>query len=109
TVELRKQGEGRLYFNAYLSLFSLEDDIRAAGLELKVERKYYRLTPVDAKEKVSGGRGQVIDQKVEKYERTEIPNLGQVTSGDLVEIELVVESKNDYEYVVLEDLKAAGF
>src|SRR5690606_12256022 len=40
---------------------------------------------------------------------TEIPNLGQVTSGDLVEIELTVESKNDYEYIVLEDLKAAGF
>ena len=31
------------------------------------------------------------------------------TSGDLVEVELVVDSKNDYEYIVLEDMKAAGF
>src|SRR5690606_6538701 len=109
TVEIRKKGEGRLYFNAYLSFFSLEDDIEAAGLELKVNRKYYLLTPVDAEKNVSGNRGQVINQKVEKYERTEIPNLGKVTSGDLVEIELVIESKNDYEYIILEDLKAAGF
>ncbi|WP_197528931.1 alpha-2-macroglobulin family protein [Aeoliella mucimassa] len=109
TLEIRKTGEGRLYYNAYLSLFSLEDDIQAAGLELKVDRKYYKLTPVDAKANVSGGRGQVVSQKVEKYERTEIPNLGEVTSGDLVEIELTVESKNDYEYILLEDLKAAGF
>lgn len=109
TVELRKQGAGRLYFNAYLSFFSLEEDIEAAGLELKVNRKYFLLTPVAAEKQVSGSRGQVINQQVEKYQRTEIPNLGKVTSGDLVEIELVIESKNDYEYVILEDLKAAGF
>ncbi len=30
-------------------------------------------------------------------------------SGDLVEVELEVDSKNDYEYIVLEDMKAAGF
>ena len=44
--------------------------------------------PVDKTIKVAGGRGQVVDQKVEKYDRTEIPNLGTVESGDLVEIEL---------------------
>ena len=32
-----------------------------------------------------------------------------MTSGDLVEIELEIESKNDYEYLVFEDPKAAGF
>ena len=30
-------------------------------------------------------------------------------SGQLVEIELEVDSKNDYEYIILEDMKAAGF
>ena len=108
-VEIRKKGEGRLYYNAYLSVFSLEDDIQAAGLELKVRRKYFKLTPIEATAEVAGGRGQVVSQRVEKYERTEIPNLGQIESGDLVEIEMTVESKNDYEYILLEDLKAAGF
>ena len=108
TVELRKQGTGPLYWNGYLTNFTLENDIRRAGLDLKVDRHYYKLTPADKTVEVAGGRGQVVDQRVEKYDRTEIPNLGLVTSGDLVEIELVIESKNDYEYVIFEDMKAAG-
>ena len=30
-------------------------------------------------------------------------------SGDLVDIELTIDSKNDYEYIMFEDMKAAGF
>src|SRR4029077_1238672 len=30
-------------------------------------------------------------------------------SGDLIEIELEIDSKNDYEYILFEDMKAAGF
>lgn len=33
----------------------------------------------------------------------------EVQSGDLVEFELTAESKKDFEYLVFEDLKAAGF
>jgi uncharacterized protein YfaS (alpha-2-macroglobulin family) len=46
---------------------------------------------------------------VEKYERHMLENLASLKSGDLVEIELEIESKNDYEYLVFEDMKAAGF
>lgn len=109
TVELRKKGDGPIYFNGYLTNFTLEDDIQAAGLELKVNRKFYKLTPAEATAAVAGGRGEAIEQRVEKYDRTEIKSLQELTSGDLVEIELVVDSKNDYEYILLEDMKAAGF
>jgi uncharacterized protein YfaS (alpha-2-macroglobulin family) len=111
-VELRKTGEGPIYFNGYLTNFTLEDPILAAGLELKVERKYYKLTPASDERRdvaVAGGRGQAVVQRVEKYDRTPIANLGELTSGDLVEVELLVDSKNDYEYIVLEDMKPAGF
>jgi uncharacterized protein YfaS (alpha-2-macroglobulin family) len=108
TVELRKSGTGRLYWNGYLTNFTLEDNIRSAGLELKVNRKYFKLTPAEKSIEVAGGRGQVVDQAVERFDRTEIHDLGSVESGDLLEIELVVESKNDYEYIMLEDMKAAG-
>ncbi|MCS6976320.1 MAG: MG2 domain-containing protein [Gemmatales bacterium] len=108
-LELRKKGDGPLYFNAYLTNFTLEDFITRAGLEVKVNRKFYKLTPVDKTVKVQGARGQAVDQKVEKYQRTELPNLSQVVSGDLVEVELEIDSKNDYEYLVFEDMKAAGF
>jgi uncharacterized protein YfaS (alpha-2-macroglobulin family) len=107
-VELRKTGTGPLYWNGYLTNFTLEDDIRSAGLELKVNRHYYKLTPAEKSIDVSGSRGQVVGQRVEKYDRTEIENLGSIESGDLIEIELIVESKNDYEYILLEDMKAAG-
>ena len=35
--------------------------------------------------------------------------MDRVKSGDLIEIELIIESKNDYEYLIFEDMKAAGF
>lgn len=108
-VELRRQGKGPVYFNAYLTNFTLEDFITKAGLEVKVTRKYYKLKPVDKTIKVEGSRGQALDQKVEKYERIELENLAELKSGDLVEVELSIESKNDYEYMIFEDMKPAGF
>ncbi len=109
TFEFRKQGTGPLYFNVYQTNFTLEDFIKKAGLEVKVERKFYKLTKSDKKIDVAGSSGQVLKQKVEKYDRTELPNLSELKSGDLVEIELEIDSKNDYEYLLFEDMKAAGF
>ena len=108
-VEIRKRGQGPLYYNAYLTNFTLEDFITRAGLEVKVDRFYYRLREVDKQTHVAGARGQAVAQKVEKYEREPIENLGELRSGELVEVELVMESKNDYEYLVFEDMKPAGF
>ena len=109
TVEIRKQGESPIYYNGYLTNFTLEDDIAAAGLELKVERNYFKLTRSEKTAAVAGGQGQVINEQIEKYKRTPLVNLAELESGDLVEVELVVDSKNDYEYILLEDMKAAGF
>jgi alpha-2-macroglobulin len=109
TIQFVKKGTGPLYFNAYLTNFTLEDPITKAGLEIKVQRKYYQLIEADKTVKVEGAHGQAVDQKAEKYERKELANLAMLKSGDLVEVELEIESKNDYEYIVLEDAKAAGF
>ncbi|QDU29498.1 MG2 domain protein [Anatilimnocola aggregata] len=108
-VELRRRGKGPIYFNAYLTNFTLEDHIEKAGLEVNVNRKYYKLNPVDKKINVAGSRGQPVSQKVEKYEREELKELATLKSGDLVEIELEIDSKNDYEYLMFEDMKASGF
>jgi hypothetical protein len=98
-----------VYFNAYLTNFTLEDPITRAGLEVKVNRKYYKLTRADKEVKVPGERGQPVGQRVEKYVRTELVNLATLKSGELVEVELEIDSKNDYEYLVFEDMKASGF
>jgi len=98
-----------LYYNAYVTNFTTEDNITATGLEIKVGRKFYKLIQdQDATKAVAGDRGQVIDQAVLKYKRQELKSLDEVVSGDLIEIELEIDSKNDYEYIVFEDLKAAG-
>ncbi len=109
TLEFVKKGKGPLYFNAYLTYFTLEDPITAAGLEIKVHRNYFKLVPVKKTIKAAGSRGQVVDQKVEKFERVPLKDGARVKSGDVVLVELTIESKNDYEYIMFEDMKPAGF
>jgi uncharacterized protein YfaS (alpha-2-macroglobulin family) len=108
-VEFVKTGKGPLYFNAYATNFTLEDPIRKAGLEIKVQRKFYKLVPVDKTIKAEGSRGQAVDQKVEKFERQVLEDGDTLKSGDRVEVEMEIDSKNDYEYVLFEDMKASGF
>ncbi len=109
TIELQRAGKGRLYFNAYLAYFSLEKFIKKTGLEIKVERRYYRLE-LDKKAtvKTSGSRGQAVDMKVQKYRRVALTTGDKVKSGDLIEVELIIASKNDYSYLMFEDRKFAG-
>ncbi|MBP89087.1 MAG: alpha-2-macroglobulin [Planctomycetaceae bacterium] len=108
-IEIRRRGNGPVYFNAYLTNFTLEDHITRAGLEVKVDRRYYKLVEDDKVAEMAGARGQVLKQRIDKYKREPIENLDMLKSGDLVEVELVIESKNDYEYLIFEDMKAAGF
>ncbi len=109
TVSFVKQGKGPLYFNAYLTNFTLEDPITRAGLEIKVDRKVYRLVREDKSVEVAGGRGQTVAQQVERYRRDRLSEGATLKSGELVEVELEIDSKNDYEYLIFEDYKAAGF
>lgn len=109
TLELRKTGGGRLYAGAALTNFSLDDDLRAAGLEVRVTRRVQKLVPVKAEEADVDTRGQAYSATTEKYRRVDVPNLGEIKSGELVEVELTIASKNDYEYLIIEDAKPAGF
>ena len=107
-LSIRKTGSGPLYFNAYLSYFTLEDFITKTGLEVKVERRVYKLVRDDKMADATDSRGQAIKQRVEQYKRVPLKTGDTLESGDQLEIELIVESKNDYEYLLMEDYKAAG-
>ena len=108
-IVLRTTGANPLYYNAYLEFFTLEDPIEKAGLEVKVERRYYKLVPKkDATALVEGARGQAVSQRVERFGKIALNSGDSVTSGDLIEVELILESKNEYESILLEDRKAAG-
>ncbi|MBL9115150.1 MAG: hypothetical protein JNJ83_09080 [Verrucomicrobiaceae bacterium] len=109
TLEISRKGSGPLYANAYLTLFSKEDNIPAAGLEVKVERRYYKITEEKKTSHVADAKGAAVAQQGRKTTRTELKSGDPLKSGDKVEVELVLESKNDYEYVLLADPKPAGF
>ncbi len=107
-VELRRTGKGTLYANAYLQVFTLEEKLRAAGLEVKVARHFWKLVPQEKDAEVPDSTGLVATQKVERFRREALADGAEIASGDRFEVELVLESKNDYEYLIFSDAKAAG-
>ncbi len=109
TVEIRKKGQGPLYYNVYMRFFSQQDFITAAGLEVKVRRQTYRLIRADEQTCIAGSGGRAQSARREKYRRELLPPHAVLQSADLLEVELVLESKNDYEYMLLEDFKAACY
>ncbi len=92
----RMSGSGPLYFSVEARFFSQERPIPAAAGDLFVRRDYFRLVPVPTL--LEG----VVDQRVP------LKDGESVASGDRIEARLVVETPNDLEYLLLEDLKPAG-
>ena len=107
-IELRKKGNGALYANAYLSVFTKEDHIKKTGAEVKVERRYYKLVRKESTTKVTNAQGQIVKQQADRKERIRLKEGDTIKSGDTIEVELILESKNDYEYLMVSDWKAAG-
>lgn len=94
---VRTSGSGPLYFSANGKFFSTEDPITPAGNEIFVKREYYKIVPHPTLLK-----GYVDD-------REPLGDGESVTSGERVETVLTIETKNDYDYLMFEDLKPAGF
>ncbi|MFZ9089197.1 MAG: alpha-2-macroglobulin, partial [Planctomycetaceae bacterium] len=107
-VELRRSGAGPVYLSGWMTNFSLEEQIAATGLEVRVNRRFYVLEPEQNDVTVRGSRGQAVQQQTGRFRRIPLDPETSVPSGTLVEVELLVESKNDYEYLLLEDHKPAG-
>jgi len=103
TLTITVKGTGTLYYAAYLKYFTLEEDVKGGGNEIFVKRRYFKLTPKLVAKKENGRSWQELT-----YERAELASGAELRSGDLVEVELVVDAKNDYEYLVFEDMKPAG-
>ena len=93
---VRKSGSGPIYFSAAAEFFSLEEPLKPAGNEIFVRRQYFKLVnhPTLLKGFVA--------------EKVPLNDGETVKSGDRVEVVLTVEAKNNYEYLLFEDLKPAG-
>jgi uncharacterized protein YfaS (alpha-2-macroglobulin family) len=98
-IRIRRTGgraDASLYFAAEGRFVSLEEPVKAAGNELFVRRDYFRMAPHPTLLK-----GVV-------YERVPLVDNGTVNSGERVEVVVTIETKNDYDYLMFEDLKPAG-
>lgn len=93
TITLQKQGKGALYYSLFLNYYTKEEDVKGASYIIKVDRSYTLLKP-----KADGS-----------YDREELRSGAEIRSGDRVEVNLKINSKNDIEYVVFEDMKPSGF
>jgi uncharacterized protein YfaS (alpha-2-macroglobulin family) len=93
---VRNSGSGPIYFAAAAEFFSLEEPLKPAGNEIFVKREYFKL--VNHPTLLKG----IVAERV-------LLNDGEtVKSGDRIEVVLTVEAKNNYEYLLFEDLKPAG-
>ncbi len=93
----RKGGKSPLYFAANAQFFSREENIKAAGNEIFVKREYYKLV----------GRPTLLKGYV--YDKVKLNEGDTVASGERIETIITIETKNNYEYLLFEDLKPAGF
>lgn len=93
----RTRGDGPVYFAVEGKFFSLEEPIAAAGNEIFVKREYFKLV----------GRPTLLKGYV--YDREPLRDGESVKSGERVQTLLTIEGKNNYEYLLFEDLKPAGF
>lgn len=132
TVTLEKQGSGALYYSAYLSYFTKEEDIKGAGNEIEITREYYLLKPKTESVLVSSpansSRGwfgyfwkssppaaqEKSDEDTSRkelrsgFDRVLLKTGDSVASGDQIEVVLKIKSKNTYDYLAFEDMKPAG-
>ncbi|HEX6088316.1 MAG TPA: alpha-2-macroglobulin family protein [Thermoanaerobaculia bacterium] len=93
----RTSGKAPLYFAAEARFVSLEEPVKAAGNELFVRREYFRLAP----------RPTLL--KGVQYDRVPLKDNESIASGERVEVVVTIETKNDYDYLLFEDLKPGGF
>lgn len=99
--EIRIRQSGRkarpLYFACEARFFSTEEPVSPAGNEIFVKREYFKLV----------GRPTLLKGYV--YDKEPLGDGESVQSGERVQTLLTIETKNNYEYLIFEDLKPAGF
>lgn len=88
--EFTKNGDGRLYYNAWLDTFIPADLVGPIDRGLSIERKYYDAT---------------CDSSDPEAECEEI---SQIAAGQQVRVELTIIAKRDLVYATIEDYFPAG-
>ncbi|MFH1157332.1 MAG: MG2 domain-containing protein [Pseudomonadota bacterium] len=96
SVKVVMKGRGALYVAAHAKYFTLEEPVTKAGNEIFVTREYFRQA---VKETLMKGYTE---------DWTPLKDGDTVKSGDRIRVDVTLEAKNNYEYLIAEDYKPAG-
>lgn len=113
TVRVTRKGRGNLYWSAYATFFTKEEQIAEAGNELFVAREYVRLIPKEVLKTrtiFQPNSREPVEETYREIEYDRVPLKGgdSLKGGDLVEVNLKIRANNNFEYLVFEDPKPAG-
>ena len=113
SVELTRTGAGNLYYGVYLDYFTRQDPIEPAGHEVFIARNYARLVPKEVtktRDVWDHNRRESVKEtyRALDYERVALKKGDAIASGDLIEVQLSTDARNNFEYLIFEDPKPAG-
>ncbi len=126
TLTLTKNGEGNCYYTVEARHFSEEETLHAVRGEVQVERRYYRVKPNPAYQPLKEEESNPLitpslpslvlqDDWSLRTEAIQLPTIRtvlvdgtQLESGDMLEVELYLNSNNPQAYMLFEDIKPAG-
>jgi len=113
TLKVHKNGRGHVYYASYVDYYTKEDPIAASGHDVHVTRAYARLLPKEVQRTRTvwdPQTGKRIDEPYMAidYDGVAISEGDAVESGDLIEVQLQLDARNNFEYIMIEDPKPAG-
>jgi len=111
TIRIARSGSGTLYWGAYLRYFETSERIEPGGHQLAVRRKYFRLVPEEfTNTRKIWKEGEYVSEQFPdiRHNREPLDFGAEITTGELVEVELEIEADHNFEYMVFEDPKPSG-
>ena len=97
-IEIEKDGSGALYYTVELRYYTKEEAITSSHSGIQIERRYYQILRKTLREQ---GKLKRVEER--------IPLKGALPPGSIVEVELILKTDKPYEYLLIEDPRAAGF
>jgi hypothetical protein len=99
TVTVSRAGGGEIQTAVRAAFLNTGEDLRGAGKELRVQRRYFRLEPLPFEPGHTGPP---------RFRRIPLESGAAVAVGNLLEVDLRLFSEHTHEYTAFEDLRPAG-
>jgi hypothetical protein len=109
-IAVERSGSGTLHFAMHAEFLRTRGLGEAQGNGISITRKYFKLASLSdgAGAAVEDQTARSLESDVKRDRRRLLSMDDTLSSGDVIEVELAIQSDEDYEYVAFEDMKPAG-